>query len=98
MGTTACGGKGSKGRAVSGDWPIGAARCRPKHTEVSYQTPPPMGAPGFHFGGGGGGAIEPPKTGGAGFRKRPKLRTVRKYRLVCSLDSVIRDSKRLIDS
>ena len=33
MGTTAYGGKGSKGRAVSGDWPIGAARCRQKHTQ-----------------------------------------------------------------
>ena len=41
MGTTAYGGKGSKGRAVSGDRPIGAASCRPKHTKVSYQIPPP---------------------------------------------------------
>ena len=36
MGTTAYGGKGSNGRAVSGDRPIGATSCRPKHTKVSY--------------------------------------------------------------
>ena len=32
MGTTADGGKGSKGRAANGDRPIGAASCRPTHT------------------------------------------------------------------
>ena len=38
-GTNADGGKGSKGRAVSDDRPIGAASCRPKHTTVSHQIP-----------------------------------------------------------
>ena len=42
MGAAACGGKGSKGRAaVNGDWPIGATSCKPKHTKVSCQPPPP---------------------------------------------------------
>ena len=41
MGTTAYGGKGSKGRAVSGDRPSGVASCRPEHTRVSYQPAPP---------------------------------------------------------
>ena len=41
MGTTAYGGRGSKGRAAGGDRPVGAASCRPKHTKVSYQPPPP---------------------------------------------------------
>ena len=40
MGTTAYGGRGSKGRAVSGDRPIGTASCRPKHTS---SPPPPAG-------------------------------------------------------
>ena len=35
--------KGSKGRAVSGDQPVGAASCSPNHTKVSYQAPPPPG-------------------------------------------------------
>ena len=39
MSTTASGGKGSKGRAVSSDRPIGAASCRPKHTMASCQPP-----------------------------------------------------------
>ena len=37
MGTTAYGGKGSKGRAANGDRPIGAAGCR----RVQYTMPPP---------------------------------------------------------
>ena len=52
MGTAACGGKGFKGRiAVSGDWPIGAASCRPRHDQVSCQTPLPSLAkpPAPHF-------------------------------------------------
>ena len=40
VGTTAYGGKGSKGRAVSGDRPIGAASCRPKHTKGVVPTDP----------------------------------------------------------
>ena len=39
MGTTADGGKGSKGRAAKGDRPKGAASSRPKHTKVSYCPP-----------------------------------------------------------
>ena len=40
MGTTAYGGKGSKGRAANGDWPVGAASCRrDHHTMVSCQNP-----------------------------------------------------------
>ena len=31
---------GAKGRAVSGDRPIGAAGCRPRHTMASYQNSP----------------------------------------------------------
>ena len=42
MGTTADGGKGSKGRAANGDRPIGAASCRrDHHTMASCQPPPP---------------------------------------------------------
>ena len=42
MGTTAYGGKGSKGRAANGDRPVGAASCRrDHHTMASCQTPPP---------------------------------------------------------
>ena len=41
MGTTAYGGKGSKGRAVSGKRPTSAASCKTKRTKVSYQPPPP---------------------------------------------------------
>ena len=33
--------KESKGSAANGDWPIGAASCRPKHTKVSHEPPPP---------------------------------------------------------
>ena len=37
---TAYGGKGFNGTAaVSGDWPIGVASCRPRHTLASCQTP-----------------------------------------------------------
>ena len=32
---------GTSARAVSGDGPIGAAGCRPKHTKASCQPPPP---------------------------------------------------------
>ena len=40
MGTTAYGGKGSKGRAANGDRPVGAASCRREHyTMASCQTP-----------------------------------------------------------
>ena len=43
MGTTAYGGKGSKGRAANGDRPVGAASCRrDHHTMASCQTPPPQ--------------------------------------------------------
>ena len=42
MGTTAYGGKGSKGRAANGDRPVGAASCRREHhTMASCQNPPP---------------------------------------------------------
>ena len=42
MGTTAYGGKRSKGRAANGDRPIGAASCRrEQHTMATCQTPPP---------------------------------------------------------
>ena len=41
-GTTACGGRGSKGRAVDGDRPIGAARRRRgQSTHGDMATPPP---------------------------------------------------------
>ena len=44
MGTTAYGGKGSKGRAANGDRPAGAASCRrDHHTMASCQNPPPLG-------------------------------------------------------
>ena len=44
MGTTAYGGKGSKGRAANGDRPVGAASCRrEQHTMASCQPPPPRG-------------------------------------------------------
>ena len=40
--TTAHGGRGSKGRAVNGDRPIGAARCRrEQYTKGVMPTPPP---------------------------------------------------------
>ena len=39
IGTTAYGGKGSKGRAIGGDRPIGAASCRPRRTKVAYHPP-----------------------------------------------------------
>ena len=43
MGTTAYGGKGSKGRAANGDRPVGAASCRrDHHTMASCQSPPPL--------------------------------------------------------
>ena len=41
MDTTASGGKGSQGRAVSGDRPMDAAGCRPTHTEGVIPTPTP---------------------------------------------------------
>ena len=42
VGTTADGGKGSKGRAANGDRPIGATRCtRERYTEATCQPPPP---------------------------------------------------------
>ena len=42
LGTTACGGKGSKGRAANDDRPIGAASCRrEQHTTPTCQPPPP---------------------------------------------------------
>ena len=45
MGTTAYGGKGSKGRAANGDRPVGAASCRrDHHTMASCQPPPPLHA------------------------------------------------------
>ena len=41
MGTTADGGKGAKGRAVNGDRPVGAARCRrEQHTKGVMPNPP----------------------------------------------------------
>ena len=41
MGTTAYGGKGSKGRAANGDRPIGTASCRrEQHTNGNMATPP----------------------------------------------------------
>ena len=42
MGTTAYGGTRSKGRAVSGHWPIGAASCSPEHTRASCPPPAPQ--------------------------------------------------------
>ena len=40
MGTTAYGGKGSKGRAANGNRPVGAASCRrDHHTMASCQNP-----------------------------------------------------------
>ena len=39
MGTAASGGKGFKGRAVSGDRPIGTAGCRQQHIRASCQIP-----------------------------------------------------------
>ena len=51
MGAAGCGGRGFKGRAaVSGERPMVAASCRPKHIKVSYQPPPlphPPGAGGW---------------------------------------------------
>ena len=49
MGAAADGGRGFKERArVSGEKPIGAARCRQQHNQASCQPPPPPD------GGGGG--------------------------------------------
>ena len=45
MGTASCGGRGSKGRAVSGDRPMGAAGCRPKHTGSGVIPNPPAPVP-----------------------------------------------------
>ena len=43
MGTTAYGGKGSKGRAANGDRPIGAAGCRQEqYTKATCQPPLPL--------------------------------------------------------
>ena len=41
MGTTADGGRRSKGRAVNGDQPIGAARCRRGQGDMPTPPPPP---------------------------------------------------------
>ena len=42
MGTAACGGTWFKGRAVvSGERPIGAARCRQQYNQASCQPPLP---------------------------------------------------------
>ena len=47
MGTTAYGGKGSKGRAANGDRPVVAASCRrDHHTMASCQNPKVMGGKG----------------------------------------------------
>ena len=63
MGAAACGGRGSyggkgfKGRAVvSGERPMGAARCTQQHTRVSCQPPPPRNAL-------EGGEVPPPPPG-----------------------------------
>ena len=45
MGTTACGGKGSKGRAATGDRPIGAARCSPEESTKGRMPDPPNTPP-----------------------------------------------------
>ena len=45
MGTTAYGGKGSKGRTANGDRPVGAASCRSSHHGVMPNTPPPQPSP-----------------------------------------------------
>ena len=46
MGTTAYGGKGSKGRAANCDQLVGAASCRrDHHTMASCQPPPPPAHP-----------------------------------------------------
>ena len=44
MGTTADGGRGSKGRAANGDRPIGAASCR-REQYTKGDTPPPPPPP-----------------------------------------------------
>ena len=44
MGTTAYGGKGSKGKAANCDWPVGAASCTREHyTMVTCQSHPFFG-------------------------------------------------------
>ena len=45
MGTTAYGGKGSKGRAANGDRPVGAAICRREHHTKGVMATPPPGRP-----------------------------------------------------
>ena len=45
MGTTAYGGKGSKGRAANGDRPVGAASCRRDHHTMPPPPPPPLDPP-----------------------------------------------------
>ena len=67
MGTTAYGGKGSKGRAANGDRPVGAANCRrDHHTMASCQNPPQKGALGEPRDGVGGGTEELPGRPGTG--------------------------------
>ena len=50
MGTTAYGGRGSKGRAANGDRPVGAAGCRRDHHThgVMPNPPPPLSEPPRH--------------------------------------------------
>ena len=54
MGTTAYGGKGSKGRAANGDRPVGAASCRRDHHTMASCQNPPAELPIARGGGGGG--------------------------------------------
>ena len=49
MGTTAYGGKGSKGRAVNGEWPGGAASCRQERHTMATCRPPPDPPCTLHF-------------------------------------------------
>ena len=72
--TTAYRGKGSKGRAVSGDRSMGPASCRPKRMMASCQPPPPRHPPRVFLnpppspptppGGGGGGSQPSPPIHG----------------------------------
>ena len=51
MSAAAYGGKGSKERArVSGERPIGTARCRQQHNRASYEPPPPAPLSGYTIG------------------------------------------------
>ena len=42
MGTIACGGRGSKGRAANGKWPLGAANCRREQYPRATCQPSPL--------------------------------------------------------